>query len=280
MPRRPETLCSAACVICGGDVKARGAKTCSRPCYMARMREVSALGTATLIRAAARYCEICGARYRRTYPEQRTCGRECGVTLKRRNRGPSIRSIPETPVAIVAVAECEMCEVAFVTPDRDRTTCSTQCAKRLSWRRSNEKRRSEWDQSARGCPVCFADFRPTGPLQRYCTDACMKRARRRRERLSGTRSETHRQRALRYGRRYERVSPRAVFERDGWTCHLCRKPVPRDKKAPHPLSPTLDHIIPMSVPGGDHVYENVRTAHFRCNSLRGTGGTVQLLLIG
>lgn len=117
-------------------------------------------------------------------------------------------------------------------------------------------------------------------LQAYCSWPCAKRARRRRERLAGTRATTHYERVKRFGRRYEHIEPRAIFERDKWTCQLCGKKLRRDKKAPHPLSPTLDHIIPMSVEGGDHVRENVQAAHFSCNVRRGTGGTVQLLLVG
>jgi 5-methylcytosine-specific restriction endonuclease McrA len=110
----------------------------------------------------------------------------------------------------------------------------------------------------------------------------MKSAKRQRERASGTRAaESHRTRAKRWGREYEPVNPQRVFERDGWVCQLCHRKVPKDKRAPHPKSPTLDHIIPMSLPGGDHVYTNVQLAHFICNARKGaTVGTVQLLLVG
>jgi 5-methylcytosine-specific restriction endonuclease McrA len=76
------------------------------------------------------------------------------------------------------------------------------------------------------------------------------------------------------------IKPLDIFERDRWICQICKKRVSRIKKAPHPLSPSLDHIIPMSCEGGDHVPENVQLAHFHCNSVKGAkGGTVQLKLI-
>lgn len=67
--------------------------------------------------------------------------------------------------------------------------------------------------------------------------------------------------------------------RDGWRCHLCGKAVRQALRVPHPGAPTFDHLIPVS-DGGDDSPQNLRLAHFRCNSLRGAGGVVQLLLIG
>jgi 5-methylcytosine-specific restriction endonuclease McrA len=68
-------------------------------------------------------------------------------------------------------------------------------------------------------------------------------------------------------------------ERDGWRCHLCRKRVYRRYRAPDPRSPTFDHLIPVS-DHGDDAPENLRLAHLHCNSKRGAGGVVQLLLVG
>ena len=78
----------------------------------------------------------------------------------------------------------------------------------------------------------------------------------------------------------ENVYRRKVFERDGWRCQLCRKPVKRDAVVPHPKAPVLDHIIPLAA-GGTHEPANVQCAHYLCNSLKGDrGGGEQLLLIG
>jgi 5-methylcytosine-specific restriction endonuclease McrA len=124
---------------------------------------------------------------------------------------------------------------------------------------------------------------PKSPNQVHCGKKCSARAGRRRDRANGTRQPTHRARARKWGRLYETIRPRDVFERDGWTCQICHRAVPKDKKVPHRLAPTLDHIIPMSREGGDHVLTNVRLAHFECNTKRGaaTGEeAVQLLLVG
>lgn len=51
------------------------------------------------------------------------------------------------------------------------------------------------------------------------------------------------------------------------------------KAVPHPKAPTIDHIVPLA-DGGDDVRSNVQLAHFICNSMKGTGGTQQLMLVG
>jgi len=51
---------------------------------------------------------------------------------------------------------------------------------------------------------------------------------------------------------------------------------------PHPLAPTIDHLIPLA-DGGSDSPANVATAHFLCNSTKGErhgGGGDQLTLIG
>lgn len=68
-------------------------------------------------------------------------------------------------------------------------------------------------------------------------------------------------------------------DRDGWRCHLCRKRVDKRLKWPNAMCATQDHLIPIS-DGGDDEPENIALAHYRCNSRRGTGGVVQLALIG
>lgn len=68
-------------------------------------------------------------------------------------------------------------------------------------------------------------------------------------------------------------------ERDGWRCHLCERSVDKTRRGNDPLAPTYDHLIPV-VDGGTDAPENLRLAHRHCNTRRGAGGTVQLLLVG
>jgi 5-methylcytosine-specific restriction endonuclease McrA len=72
------------------------------------------------------------------------------------------------------------------------------------------------------------------------------------------------------------IAPRtrmALYERDGWTCHLCNEPVPQDLEWSNedwqPHYPTLDHVVPRSHGGKDEP-SNLRLAHMLCNTLRGS----------
>lgn len=48
------------------------------------------------------------------------------------------------------------------------------------------------------------------------------------------------------------------------TCALCGKPVDKGLKYPHPLSATVDHIIPLAK-GGTNAADNLQLAHWTCN---------------
>lgn len=53
-----------------------------------------------------------------------------------------------------------------------------------------------------------------------------------------------------------------IYERDNAICHLCDKFVPRHEAS-------RDHVRPKSQ-GGRLTYENIRLAHAKCNSTRGS----------
>lgn len=48
-------------------------------------------------------------------------------------------------------------------------------------------------------------------------------------------------------------------------CGICGNPVDFSYKAPHPLSATVDHIIPVSKGGHPSALENLQLAHRWCN---------------
>ncbi|MFE2563041.1 HNH endonuclease [Streptomyces mirabilis] len=148
-------------------------------------------------------------------------------------------------------------------------------------RRAKAKRRLR--RAARGtrgglwaggrCERCGHAFLATAygwDLPRYCSNRCAFRAR------------NARRRARERNAVVERYSRIAIFERDGWRCHICRRSVQRNGRVPDPLAPTIDHLIPL-VDGGADTAANVATAHFLCNSTKGErsgGNGDQLALIG
>jgi 5-methylcytosine-specific restriction endonuclease McrA len=105
------------------------------------------------------------------------------------------------------------------------------------------------------CHECETPFVANLLITRFCSRRCSKRHHRRRAKVAGGYIVAASVRAF-------------VYTRDRWTCWLCHQPIMRGMKAPHPLSPSVDHVLPRSRGGGHEVW-NLRAAHFQCNSLRG-----------
>jgi 5-methylcytosine-specific restriction endonuclease McrA len=108
------------------------------------------------------------------------------------------------------------------------------------------------------CAECGSAFVCNQPMQVVCTQRC------------GTKRAGARYDMRKRSQRVEDVWRSKVYERDHWHCQLCNKPVRRDKPVPHPLAPTLDHIVPLAR-GGEHSYANVQLAHFICNAVKSDG---------
>jgi HNH endonuclease len=95
------------------------------------------------------------------------------------------------------------------------------------------------------------------------------------------RTIANRRRAVKLNTEIEQFVDTEIFERDGWRCHICRRQVRRNAPGRHPLSASLDHIVPLSK-GGTHTRDNVACAHLKCNMIKqaSLGAGVQQLLIG
>lgn len=48
-------------------------------------------------------------------------------------------------------------------------------------------------------------------------------------------------------------------------CAICGQPVDKNLKYPHPLSATVDHIVPVAKGGHPSALENLQLAHWTCN---------------
>lgn len=99
-----------------------------------------------------------------------------------------------------------------------------------------------------------------------CTEAHLRAQRKaRRARFGGT--DSHRARARHYEVPYEPINRQKVFEGDDWVCGICSAPIDPSMRSPHPLSATVDCVVPMAR-GGGYVYPNVQAAHHACNSAK------------
>ncbi len=268
------------CGSCGVSIAHRqyGAKWCEG---------CAALGGKQPASTRAIHCAGCTQPFETAKPNQRYCSPECSRRANRRRwrKGQRVR------------LDCDHCGSTFVgsprrvgDPERRSRYCSAECqaegkrwrylkttSVKVPWANCPDCGRSFIARAGARCPTCPARAEqgpsrrwfmgwclqcgdPFTSLQRearYCSRRCLSRAakdrRAMRERGACIGEEVHRQ---------------TVYERDAWTCQLCKESVDRKARPPDPWSPTLDHIIPLAQ-GGKHSYANVQLAHFWCNSVKG-----------
>lgn len=92
------------------------------------------------------------------------------------------------------------------------------------------------------------------------------------KRRSARRASKQRYRARLKAASLESFTDLEIFERDGWFCQLCCKPVSRSLlgNCSHPDAPTLDHIVSLNR-GGTHCRGNVQCLCRSCNSVKSDG---------
>lgn len=60
-------------------------------------------------------------------------------------------------------------------------------------------------------------------------------------------------------------------------CGICGKPVDKTLVFPDPQSPSVDHIVPLSLGGHPLRRDNLRLTHLGCNNGRGNRPTVRVV---
>lgn len=167
-----------------------------------------------------------------------------------------------------------------------RKFCSLSCNQFFS----GAVKRGPWPKLICAFSQCDVEFTQHTVQQTCCSEAHGKRHYNERRIASGNRwyrrtdsarDAEHRKRAIKAGASTGApVRLAYIAERDGYKCHLCSKKVNMKLKAPHPMSPSMDHVIPLSR-GGAHDPVNVSLAHLRCNTAKNNRGSgEQLALIG
>lgn len=110
------------------------------------------------------------------------------------------------------------------------------------------------------CSVCANSFTYHG-FHKTCSPSCRKE-----HRGIRAKDKSKRRRARKKGVTNERIVSLKVYERDNWTCGICKEQVdPKSKD--WKLRPSLDHIIALAN-DGTHTYDNVQLAHRICNSVK------------
>lgn len=260
------------CLSCGAVLGFGRRKFCSGSCARRFHRPPK--------EPAATGCKKCGAPIAAKPPGQKGRPRYfCDDCCNRRDRQNGwLKRGPRT-----LEGDCPACGKRFrrrttATDARNDVYCSVGCAQNHRSARRDLIRTLRAPLHAledalrevarhRTCAICGAPFVVTSGNRAfgndcYCSPECA--------RIGGNerRLKSH-AREKGWGGRYEKIDSLAIFDRDGWRCHLCGKRVNKRLRWPHPLSASRDHIVPRSL-SGDHVKTNIRLAHLTCNEHKGT----------
>jgi hypothetical protein len=218
----------------------------------------------------------CGTKY---------CSRECAFEARRLKKKCAERPLEvasklatwflswgddQWPVTSV----CQPCGRPFVSQRNAESPAHVACGCcRAAAQRSSMKKHKQ-------CPDCGGELKKG----RWLCEPCAatrgkenKRKNRRAHRKRHGQATTFRKRCRKYGAPYTSVCKEAVMSRGKWKCQLCGVKLLRSfttivgTRTPHPRSPTIDHIVPLSFgpssPG--HVLDNCQAACWQCNCQRG-----------
>jgi len=156
--------------------------------------------------------------------------------------------------------KCIVCGIDFLGKISKSNKCSKECEYEAFKIYKRKEYRGDWKQPEPfECKECGKMVVIEYGMKRdkYCSEKCMNKS---------EKSNLAARRRLRMIDGFvERISKTKIFERDNGRCGICGRKVNKNLKHPHPMSPTLDHIIPLAK-GGRHERKNVRLAHMICNS--------------
>lgn len=292
--RWTEPVVVKQCACCGRDFEAVGPKQisqrvlCGDPdcdkTHRKAGKERRAAGVFLMQQShgttkPCRHCKRCGkgplARHQKDY-----CSRECA--------GADAREYKRDFMGVPAVIRKSLHLASwFVSWDTEReAACRPAPAARLCVVCDKPTQSHEHRFCSRECMYAWRGDRPCdkcgGVVHKaqshgsVVCKSCKKKFR--------NKNRSHfRKRARHHGVLYVPVSRLFIYERDKWICQICHRRckgkwlINKVTGKPHPLSPTIDHIIPMAC-GGDHVPENLQLACFACNTKKGATRHGQLRL--
>jgi len=196
------------------------------------------------------------------------CSRECGFkgqdrsisreafAKHRADLAANARPKLSRPIAFVRCAYSH-CATIFMAKVNGHRYCSKECLRR--------DRMVIPTSEMRLCLECGSPFLVGASVgirasRVFCSDKCLERVSRRESRMrrSAKCAET-------IGMS-QRVTFKALWDRSS-RCHICGEWCSRKYSGLHPLTPTIDHIDPISK-GGMHLISNAAIAHRMCNTIK------------
>ena len=277
-PKRPKTM---PCEACGKSFRQRysGGRFCSVRCSATLNAERNRR------RAKIRQCLCCEKAFRKKFNgknEGKFCSRECAFRARRLKM-----KCAERPLEVASklsswflswgddrwpvTSVCQPCGGSFVSQRNENDAVLSEC------RRCRDAAARE---SRRKCSECGGEIKKGRQFCDKCADKRKRSARNKNRRAHRKRhghATTFRKRCRKYGAPYTSVCKEAVMSRGKWKCQLCGVKLLRSfativgTRTPHPRSPTIDHIVPLSFgpssPG--HVLDNCQAACWQCNWQRG-----------
>lgn len=195
----------------------------------------------------------------------------CGVSIPKPARGATAKRCRNCRL-VVGPPDCARCGEPVAEKRGVRGAkpkyCSVRCRNRASEARHPDRVAARIAAQVVAkrtpkrsviCPFCETTYETARSRSRSCgSPECVRAAER-----DTTATHGRRRRKLKAASG-ERISRRAILDRDKWTCQICRLAIDRTLRAPNPGSPSLDHVIPLAR-GGRHAAVNLQAAHLGCN---------------
>lgn len=192
-------------------------------------------------------CVVCGKKFETYKPHKKTCSKECSKALRQINEKKNQKKrdrknhIPWDEYIKIQNAK------------HDET---------LKRQKAEREARKETNKIEGICVVCGNKFITYNPKQKTCSKQCGRRW-----------NYRNREKRLKDRIIDDDITLEALYKRDSGVCYICGGKCDWNDKTTNEEGyhisgdtyPTIDHIMPLAK-GGMHSWDNIRLAHFRCNS--------------